>query len=111
MGGAGGDWDSLDAEARFADQEELAHVLRVLGHAGPTPPPHASTYLGVPEAGGEQVVSRIVGRDAERGEGRVVLTFAVYVEEVHVDRAARFEDWLDERHVRMVPRDDRGNAA
>jgi len=25
MGGFGGDWDSLDAEARFSDDAELAH--------------------------------------------------------------------------------------
>lgn len=105
LGGFGGDWDSLDAEAEYASGDELAVMLGALGYVGELPPPDAVTYLGMAAVNGERVQLDVDGgRFVERGRGRLAITIAVYVKPEDIARAERFEVWLDAQGIRMTPR-------
>ncbi len=103
-GGLGGEWDSLEAQARCGDDAELARVLALLGHRGAPPPAGEATYLGMLTAGATSIAVTVLGEGSGGGRALTLLG-AIYVTDDVVAQVAALERWLDEHGVAMVPRD------
>lgn len=106
-GGFGGDWDTLTARARFADEAELGRILAAFGYSASPPLAPGHTDLG-----DLLLCDRRVRVTLERatplagGGGSVGLLAAVYATEHDVQDALQLEAWLDEHHLRMAPGGD-----
>ena len=104
MGGFGGDWDTLAAEAPFAGDDEVRAIMEALCLPSDLLPGAGHTDLGPCEAAGVDVRVTVDRSGAGPGAPGVVrLLAAVYVTDAHVVAVGRLEDWLDARGVRLAP--------
>lgn len=100
-GGHGGDFDTLDAEARCADADAVVTVLRALGVEPPRQPFAGRVELGQVSVGGEPVT--ITLRRGREAAWTVELLAAVYVDEEAIARAGRIERLCATRGVTLAP--------
>ncbi|MBI3856918.1 MAG: hypothetical protein HY293_14620 [Planctomycetes bacterium] len=95
-GGFGGDWDSLDAQAR---------ALAAFGYAGSPPIGTGSGDLGLMTPAGMKVGVGMNRKAVLPGEGNTIqLTAGICVMDELIGQAGRLEAWLDTPPIRMVPR-------
>jgi hypothetical protein len=106
QGGFGGDWDSLEANARVGDEAELRRVLAVLGCDDAQQRNEQDADLGTRMLGGQPVqvyVRRRAPFPPHDHAPEVRFLLAVYVLPEHLAQAARLEAWLDAHGVPMLP--------
>jgi len=101
MGGFGGDWDTLEPTARYADDAQLERQLAALGYAGDPPLGAHHTLQGFFVVHGVRVPPSV---DRKADANTLTVTAAVYVTDEDVYRAAHLERWFDARGLQMTPR-------
>jgi hypothetical protein len=105
VGGFGGDFDELYAEALIADDVERERALEVLGCQGLESTMDANMPPVNRSIADVNVTISIVIRGNWPGavpEQRIRLTVGVYVTESQISDAQQLEAWLDDKKLIMV---------